>query len=47
MLRFVGVRDESRDACMSLGVGSESELAAEPVFGAVFDVDLDEVLMCL
>ena len=29
---------ESRDAGMSLGVGLESELAAEPVFGAVFDV---------
>ena len=47
MLWFVGVRDDSRDACMSLGVGSESDLAVEPVFGAVLDVDLDTVMMCL
>ena len=39
--------DESREACMSLRVGLESELAAEPVFGVVFDVDLDTMMMCL
>ena len=47
MLWFVGVGGESRDACMNFRVGSEFELAAEPIFGAVFDVDLDTVLMCL
>ena len=44
---FWGVGNESRDACVSPGVGLEFELAAEPLFGAVFDVGLDTVPLCL
>ena len=47
MMWFWEVGDESRDTCVSLGVGSEFKLAAEPLFGAVFDVDLDTVLLSL